>query len=296
MDIPKDITIPFFAYGIFQPGQIAYFKLEKFVYSASKSQINGKLLIRDGLALYAPGGSESDIVDGYSILFKPDYFIEAYKAISEFEPDHYYKWSTTSKGNKHNVLEGKCPGRGGHHIDDKKSLDSWNDPLFTGALDVIKKEISTARPDSEFNGFFRLQMAYMLLWSSIERYLTLRHCLGCKGVVDRIRHLDSDEFFIAGLKRHVNKVSEKLYRTDNPGERELKLDPANPKKSREYYYQMRSNITHRGKSQFRDYDRLKYALETLTFIFEDMLSYAFKQAIETKKQIDEFRPIDISSG
>ncbi len=286
MDLPIDITIPFFAYGIFQPGQIAYFKLEPFVESATKAEINGNLAIRDGLALYTSGGS--NIVDGYALSFKPDCVKTAYEEIAGLEPDHYYKWATiSSKGKKYNVLEGKYPGRGGRPIDDKESLDSWKDPMFTAALAVIKEEIDSAKYDWDFHNFFRLQMAYMLLWSSIERYLTLRYRLGGDRVVDKIKLLDADKMFVTGLKKYVTEETQPLYRTDNPKERDLRLDPANPKRSREYYYQMRSNITHRGKSQVRDYERLKYALETLTFIFQNMLHSAGQEAEAIKRQIDE---------
>ena len=46
------------------------------------------------------------------------------------------------------------------------SWNGWDDPLFTSALDVVKETLhSQTQFDWDLKPLFRLQMAYLLLWS-----------------------------------------------------------------------------------------------------------------------------------
>jgi len=68
--------------------------------------------------------------------------------------------------------------KGSVHADDE-----WNgrdDPLFTVALDVVTKLCNRIALRVGFEPLFRLEMAYLLLWTSIERYASLRYHLGDK--------------------------------------------------------------------------------------------------------------------
>jgi hypothetical protein len=91
---------------------------------------------------------------------------------------------------------------------------------------------------------FRLQMAYLLLWSSIERYASLRYHLGDRAV-DKVMQIADDPRFAQLLKRRVSR-KHRVQRADRP-EDHYELNPDDARKSLNYYYQIRSNITHRGK-------------------------------------------------
>ena len=123
-------------------------------------------------------------------------------------------------------------------------------------------------------------MAYLLLWSSIERYLSLRHRLDAK-VTAKINHLAEDRAFAESLQQHVKGKNNKrtIHRADRPQDKYV-LDRTEPKKSAEYYYQVRSNVTHRGKSgaSDRDYEILEWSLRELLAIFRDMLKVAQEDA------------------
>lgn len=93
-------------------------------------------------------------------------------------------------------------------------------------------------------------MAYLLLWSSIERYVSLRYHLG-DDVMAKISQLAGEPAFAESLRGNVTKTRT-IYRTDRPVDMEI-LDPGSPGKSLDYYYQVRSNITHRGKSVVQDH-------------------------------------------
>lgn len=107
-------------------------------------------------------------------------------------------------------------------------------------------------------------MAYLLLWSAIERYVSLRYHLG-GDVYAKVKMLAKEEAFAASLREQVTE-RRILYRADRPGER-VDLDASRPDRSLGYYYQVRSNITHRGKAAVRDFDTLRFSLEELNNIF-----------------------------
>lgn len=125
--------------------------------------------------------------------------------------------------------------------------------------------------DWNLKPLFRLQMAYLLLWSSIERYVSLRYHLGDK-VTEKVGQLAHEPAFGECLPRYV-KGRREVYRTDQPTKREV-LDPKSPEKAVRYYYQVRSNVTHRGKGVARDYELLRYSLAELLAIFRGVLKAA----------------------
>jgi hypothetical protein len=110
------------------------------------------------------------------------------------------------------------------------------------------------------------------MWSSIERYVSLRYHLGDK-VTEKVSQLAHESAFAEGLRQHV-KGSREVYRADQPGEKKVVLDPKSPDKAVRYYYQVRSNITHRGKGVGRDFDLLKDSLTELLPIFRGVLRAA----------------------
>jgi hypothetical protein len=118
-------------------------------------------------------------------------------------------------------------------------------------------------------------MAYLLLWSAIERYASLRYHLG-DDVVKKISAIADEPAFTNALARHVSEGTS-VQRADRPADRET-LDPARPKASILYYYQLRNNLAHRGKVVSRDHKRLHSALLELVPIFREVLADAFEQA------------------
>jgi hypothetical protein len=58
MNPPTDLTLPFFAYGLFRPGQIAYFQIREYVQEAIAGvEVKGQLRIRDGLPMIDADGT-----------------------------------------------------------------------------------------------------------------------------------------------------------------------------------------------------------------------------------------------
>lgn len=270
---PDDAGLPFFAYGVFRPGQLAYFQLRDHVASVvSPVRVSGSLLERDGLPLLDPDAAGS--VAGAVLTFKNDQSGNAYRQIADMEPDHQYQWRTANvEGVAANVLVGRSPNKGGAFLDDE--WDGWRDPLFGAALDVVDETVQVACFDWSLKPLFRLQMAYLLLWTSIERYLSLRYNLG-QHVMAKIHHLATEPEFGRALATYVDE-ERSVQRADRP-DQTVKLIRTEPAKSAKYYYQIRSNITHRGKAAVRDHDTLAKSAKELSLIFRAVLTAAEQDA------------------
>ncbi len=273
MECPSDIDQPFFAYGLFKPGQLAFFQLRGLVSKTDPAEVTGELLLRDGLPILDPEGH--GCVKGALVTFFPEQAAKAYKCISAMEPGNHYYWDKAPiGGTSANVLVGRSP--------DKGSVDcagvewnGWDDPLFREALDVVAETLKSQDSATDLKALFRLQMAYLLLWSSIERYVSLRYHLG-KDATEKVNRLANERAFAEGLLEHVKeppRAYRKIYRADQPKCKRV-LNPRSSKKALNYYYQVRSNIMHRGKGDSSDHERVVMSLEELLPIFRKVLEAA----------------------
>jgi hypothetical protein len=275
MDVPVDLDRPFFSYGIFRPGQLAYFQLRDLVSRAESAQARGTLLLRDGLPIADPAGH--GYIIGTLLTFGSGQAAIAYERVTRMEPDRHYRWHRAElDGVIANMLVGKSPKRGSVPCEDVE-WNGWSDPLLTTALDVVQETLAGSKEfEWDLKPLFRLQMAYLLLWSSIERYVSLRYHLG-EDVMAKISRLAGEPAFAESLRGNVTGTRT-IYRTDRPVDREI-LDPGSPGKSLNYYYQVRSNITHRGKGVVQDHKVLVRCLEELLVIFREVLKVARQEAI-----------------
>ncbi|MFO1119517.1 MAG: hypothetical protein U1E38_05160 [Rhodospirillales bacterium] len=237
----------------------------------------GPGLARRPLPIINPGGG--DRVAGSLLTFTPELSEEAYRRVSAMEPAKHYLWKELAIGGKPaNLLIGRSPTRGSVACEEKE-WNGWSDPLFTVAIDVVEETLQSENFSWDLKSLFKLQMAYLLLWSSIERYLSLRYCLD-NNVMRKISQIASEKGFSMGLRDHVQGIRE-VYRADSPREKII-LDPQQPDRAIQYYYQVRSNIIHRGKAAIRDFDIVSKSLSELLKIFRTVLTTA-QQDIAPRK-------------
>jgi hypothetical protein len=273
---PGDLTLPFFAYGVFKPGELAFLQIKDLVHRHSAMNFPGKLRVRDGLPIASlDSGGE---IEGELIFFHPGSQELAYRRIADLEPDKQYRWETRTAGAQNfNLLVGISPDQGSQDMTER--WDGRNDPLFTAALEVVEEVLHQNQVWSwDMKPLFRLEMAYLLLWTSIERYASLRYHLGDK-VYPKVSKIASEPAFRDALGTIVSDVTElrTVQRADNPIKR-CTLDPRNPKKAMDYYYQVRSNLVHRGKGVGKDHQRIMKSLEELIAIFRATLDGAFAES------------------
>lgn len=192
--LPRKTNLPFFSYGIFRPGEIAYHSIEGYVVGrSSKAQVLGETLLRDGVLIVytspvlAPSSAaEQKIANGWLIHFHPEQAEKAYCAISDREPDKLYEWKAveTCDGKWCNILIGKLR-TGAQSLSAAEATaeewSSWNDPHFGIALKVIDEEPTSSEIFNEEKDLWILyhwQMRYQLIWTIVERFLFLRYGIG----------------------------------------------------------------------------------------------------------------------
>ena len=273
MKIPSKTDLPFFAYGIFKPDQLCFFRIKELTKKIIEGVVDGILKERDGIPLLIK--SNYFKIRGYLIYFYSGKENDAYHHIIEIEPDEVYQWDEVKVNDRivANVLLGKKEQRGSSDLEYFEEWDGKSDPFFKQGLEEVEV-ILRDNPDFDrgYRSLFRIQMAYTLLWSAIERYAGLRYHLG-KKVNEKVFRIAEEKCFIDSLKRNVISVREVFSATDLE---KYALDPNDPGQSIRYYYQVRSNVVHRGKAVTRDFDIVKLSLKELLAIFRDLLNEAFK--------------------
>lgn len=271
-----DTMLPFFAYGFLKPGEIAYPRIAEFVESCESAHVNGRFWVRDGLLLLELDAKAS-LAGGFVLRFSPDRSQRAYKAIADFEPGNMYDWEKATVlingvETPTNTLVGHNVYLGGSERFTGREWRSRDDPLFKEALEAIepvaKQPLSGNNED--YGEFFHKYMAYLLLWSSIERYVSLRYRMDGRDLTKRVERLAEEPSFKTALKEEVSEGS-KIYRADRPGRYALRLDPADPEGSVRYYYGVRGNMVHRGKAAIQDRKIVDESLRQLLAIYKRVL-------------------------
>jgi hypothetical protein len=154
------------------------------------------------------------------------------------------------------------------------------DPVFDYGLGTVKEtqdslqkeyEDAISRGEDGFNWsrFFKMQMAYLLLWSAIERFASFAY--GPRlAPMEKVRRLGNDPLFLNALER-IAPVSDRIVSDSrDPGKRKS-LNRAGANNAALFYYQVRCNLSHRGKGAWSDGDMVRNSLTELFAIFEEML-------------------------
>ena len=251
-------TLHFFSYGFFRPGEISYLGIKDFVSSAVAMSIKGDLVLRDGVTLYKD--SKTQNVDGFLISFLPEFANDAYSFINSLEPAKLFEWREKEfDGTLFNLLYGVKPDKGSDDIREADWQTVWKDPFFTSAIEVLS-EMPNERFEWNLKPLFKLQMKYMLLWTILERFSFLRYSFG-GGPSARNKLLSENIYFKEALSEFVNE-ERTVFSSEDP-DNKTRLSMLNPKKSLDYYYQVRCNITHRGKAVTRDHDTVEKSFNEL---------------------------------
>ena len=271
--LPRDLDLPFFAYGIFRSKEIAWPRIADFVISHSISEIDEWVIrLRNGLPVLVTqvGGT----VEGDCVEFSnPE---TAYELIGSSEPNGEYKWKaiSTSSGQRCNVLVAEKPNRGVS----EEPISRWTsaqDPTFVHGMAFVAGSVAEVRDgllvnkswsDSpeDWNAFFRLQGAFLVLWSIVERLAAFRFGaeyvpsgMGRNTTAKIYALAEVPEFRAAVAKAMIKPLSVYSVRENRPKKTrkdekytdDAKSDPVSVLKT---WYQVRSNITHRGKSAKSD--------------------------------------------
>ncbi len=163
-------------------------------------------------------------------------------------------------------------------MEPREEWSSATDPMFSAALteiervikEIDERELSGPRNPEDLGPFFREQMAYLLLWSSIERYASLRYRLSPDRVTDKVLQLAAERAFQDALAAVVTR-EDRIWPAHNPSGDAVTLNASNARGSLKYYYQVRSNVVHRGKAAIRDKEIIGKSLRELLDIHKRVL-------------------------
>ena len=280
LGFPVDWCRPLFIYGTLMKGQPGFHQLEKFDPNIRLARVKGRLAIRDGLPLLHPGAGGK--VAGQLLTFSPDVQNDALRVICAFEPRELYEWCAvdTDDGVRANALKGINIDKGGVEYLDAEGWELGFDPVFSSALNVVESVAQSAQSTLPFTSVpgealdweraFRLQMAYLLLWSIIERFSTL-----ALGVLEKPtarvtkgfgRLKDVDEL----IREAVPSEPREIFDSRDPGGRPIKLMKSNPVSAMKYYYAVRSNLSHRGKGAWKDANTVRLSLNELKQVMSSL--------------------------
>lgn len=264
MDPPADVSLPLFVYGALKPGMPGHEVLKPFIQrEPQKDCLVGELFVRDGLPLLIL--NDSARTEGFVLTWKSGQETAAYEAVCAFEPRKHYVWTPVKleSGLSANALKARYPNKGNPQPLHSASWKLTDDPAFGEGLDVIRFVNEETRSSMQWNDwerFFRAQMAYLLLWSILERLSALSF-----GPVQdptqrahRLHELDG----IAELIREVVRRTDRVADSRDPSTSYV-LKSDNPLNCFRYYYQVRSNLSHRGKAVHNEVDKVQRSLDEL---------------------------------
>lgn len=273
MDLPADTLLPLFVYGALKPGMPAFEQLRPLVAQPNlRERVEGELYVRDRLPLLKLNGYRS--VEGFLLRWIPGQESQGYAAVCGFEPRKHYQWEVVNvlSGIQANVLVIRFPDKGNPQPVPSSCWRLSDDPAFGPGLEAVQQMVEeiNCMPEDEavWPRFFRSQMAYLLLWSILERLSAL--CFGPgQDPTRRVERLHELPGMPDAVFAHVNR-SDRVSDSRNP-DATYKLDPSNAKKCFDYYYQLRSNLSHRGKGVRNEFLKVHNSLQELLAITQQYL-------------------------
>jgi len=298
LELPPRVELPVFDYGLLKPDQLAYpGLLDGLVQTTRPATLpTGGLRYRDGLPLLDPDADCG--AEGVLMQLHPGRQRAAYDAICGFAPRQHYRWLTVSvklddgEGVTANTLLGRHPGRGSA----EECFSSWSaadDPVLRFGLHSVRSlALEPARPPfpalpgdnpALWDRFFRLQSAYLLLWSIIDRFTAL--ALGpAEAPVTRAYRLGDDPRFREAVVAAGVAPSRKTPDSRDPQKtRRIREDGSGAIYSWEA---VRANLSHPGKTAFQDGVQLRRALVELHDTFQLLLLTRLPELAATWEQLD----------
>ncbi len=267
---PEHTFLPFFAYGVFKPNQIAYPRIGKYVDYFKKVTCPYELRERNGMPVLTENRLHGRETSGHILKFNPRYEEKAYKIISKTKAKKLYEWTVLRIDNQNvNVLVGKEPEKTNIFMFDELDFDFRRDPIFYDAIEFIERNLHRYF-DNEKERYFNLQMCYMLLWASIERFTTFKYG-------NNTKRYNNEQFSKErAFKEGIWDVDDSYTVLNSEDLKEYRIIPDEPKKSIRYYYAIRCNVIHTGKSHIREMEFLEKATEELLEIYKNVLDDSFR--------------------
>jgi hypothetical protein len=247
------------------------------------------MCVRDGLPILEL--SHDGAVEGYLFRFNAkESAEEAYKQISAYVPAGTNSWeerTIEASGIRFNCVVRIPPKPVNEYIGQYEPIKSWSakdDPLFSKAIHTVASGVKKYRDlrfekdeagRFDWESYYDLQMKYLLLWSILERFMSLK--VGLDVRYDHHGQMNVRQIFAKDHKpfsdactKYINEEM-KITSFSDPDRFSL-LKPDDPYRSIEFFHRIRTNLIHRGKSAEYDGERLRKSFLMLCSIVREILS------------------------
>lgn len=199
-----------------------------------------------------------------------------FSVVGDYEPRKHYRWTRQkliTPDREAWVLVGRNVAAGSAELE-APSWRSADDPAFGPALDVVSELQTASQSAQDWPRFFTQQAAYLLLWSCVERFAALAYGPAL-GPEEKVRRLEADSEFEGLLRSGKQKleIDHKEIQLDHGV-----VDSRDPTsryrfetRPLQYLRQVRNNLSHRGKSAWREAVLVEQSLFVLNGAFRDLI-------------------------
>ncbi len=291
-----------FVYGSLKPAELGFRQIKDLIDHHEPAQLSGyRLLIRDGLPAIGNHKGNTRPVDGHLLYAKLGEESELASVIDAFEmPGNYYvqdveviNASGISVGAAANFL--KYPKNGNPEFIESSSWSVCDDTYFQLGLPTLfrmaQKSITGFHGHGNSPDFWKdylpIMGTFLNLCTVLERYVAFAQPGINSDVYEKPptmqEHLKALERSPAGEKALVSVShlpNRPVFRTDIGRKA---ISPSNPLR---YWYQVRNNSAHRGKSVFKDYDLVRHSALGLSEFLVALLSQEVNGLEHLKKLLD----------
>jgi len=299
-------SLPLFVYGSLMPGEIAYNLIKSEVASSEPGILLGAVAcVRDGFPFVdidPQRWGSSSLVSGYLLYPHDGKYREMIDIAILYENPQFYvlQEAQIHAGNisiQAKVFAGKMPKREDVEIL-QEPWSSANNPLFAHAFAQVGIELEELLNNFEHNPaifpkvywpqMVRIEGLFLVLTSILEHLISLKYGYGeefqsgSSDIQPSIKQPSirkklqafsfENEWKVAFSKSEIPSLS-----VFDVWERNKSFNTSNPTQALYAWYAVRSNLGHRGKSSWKDADKVLKALVGLYTILREYLLIALPE-------------------
>ena len=273
-----------FVYGSLKPGELGFEQIETMVSHYSVAELHDfALYVRDGLPIIrnpAPG----ETVEGVLLSVTAGMEADFWRTVNEYEGVSNYKFQDLipvySDGQEY--LTGTYIGRKMGKGNPERLYTPWTsklDPIFSQSFPLLHCDITRNtlkftdaehNPNDYWSQMNKLLSQYLLLVSILE-HLTVVKFGGSKKQepMVRIRKLQQSQGCLIAFRALSNDKINPPIKVSDSRAVEDSLSSSNPEQALFAWYQVRSNLQHRGKASLFDASLVhKSCIGLSNFLFE----------------------------